>query len=215
MQQFARAADLQLTFVVVASGPSFSVEQAQYIEQMRAADRCRVIAINDNYRRLPHADILYASDQPWWDKHVESVFGVYHFKGECWTCCPVTAARYGLRHIDHYNGRGLSLNPSIIHTGGNSGYAGMNLAFHKLPRWPSFKRRIIAVGFDFQQTGGQAHWFGDHPKGLSRTHPFKSWLERFPPLVSDLRHEGVEVINCTIDTALTCMPRATLQDILK
>ena len=70
--------------VCAASGPSFSESQAQRIIAARAADKCRVIVVNDSYRRISTADVLYACDATWWDVHLAAV-QASGFAGELWT----------------------------------------------------------------------------------------------------------------------------------
>lgn len=101
--------------------------------------------------------------------------------------------------------RGLNKAPMRIHYGNNSGYQALNLAYH----WGA--RRMILLGFDCKSRAGKMHWFGDHPKPLqNQIGAFKTWLETFPPLAKDLAATGVEVVNCSRDTALTCFRRSTI-----
>lgn len=96
----------------------------------------------------------------------------------------------------------------MIALGRNSGYQAINLAFH-------FGASTIAlVGYDMQHTGGVTHWHGDHPAGMRNASTVKNWLSGFDALAADLRDEGLDVVNCTIETALTCFPRADLRDVI-
>lgn len=117
------------------------------------------------------------------------------------------AHRYGLEWIRSENAPGLSLDPEVIHEGGNSGYQALNLAYH------AGAGRIVLLGYDMQRTGGRAHWFGDHPRGLQVSSPFEDWRRRFDALAADLARAGVEVINASRETALTCFRRAPLESI--
>ena len=95
-----------------------------------------------------------------------------------------------------------------VHHGQNSGYQAVGLAYHLKAD------RIILIGFDMQRTGGKSHWHGDHPRGLNNADAVHKWPRHFPALAADLREDGVEVVNCTIETALTCFPCADLRDVL-
>lgn len=90
----------------------------------------------------------------------------------------------------------------------NSGYQAINLAYH------FGVSRILLIGYDMQRTGGKAHWHGDHVSGLTNAEGLSKWATRFPALAQDLEREGVEVINCSQETALTCFPRARLEDVV-
>lgn len=203
----------ELTQIVVAgTGPSFSDEQAAQLQEAHAAARCFIIAINDNYRKLPFADMLYAADKPWWDLHYPQIT-LSQFAGQLWTCNDVTAKQYDLNYVVGTNKPGLCTEANTIHTGGNSGYQGVGLAYHKLAPLQG-RRQILLVGFDYQKTDNKMHWFGNHPRPLSLGHPYRVWLARFPQLVVDLRKHGIEIINCTTHTALNCMPRGKLAEYL-
>lgn len=98
------------------------------------------------------------------------------------------------------------MDPGFIHAGLNSGYQAIGLAYEL------GAAKIILIGFDMQHTGGKTHWFGDHPKGLTNAHGIKNWIPGFTALAKGLEFQGIEVINCSIETALTCFKRAKLED---
>lgn len=190
--------------VVCASGPSLTAED---VDSVRGRVGC-VIVVNATFRIAPWADHLYACDRLWWDSYVGEVRRV--FAGDCWTMSDEAARRYGLRHLRNQgrNG-GLNPRPGVIYHGGNSGYQAIGLA-HDLGH-----RRIILLGFDCQAPGGRKHHHADHPGKLNRPLAFAKWAERFAVLAEDAPNHGVEIINCTRETALTCYPRMTLSDALK
>lgn len=72
--------------------------------------------------------------------------------------------------------------------------------------------RVILLGYDCQFTGGMAHHHGDHPPGLGNAGSLPKWPEQFKRLAASL--DGVEVINCTRETALRFFPRMALEDAL-
>lgn len=97
---------------------------------------------------------------------------------------------------------------NAIHHGANSGYQAIGLAYHL------GADRIVLIGYDMQHTNGRTHWHGDHPSGLTNAFGIEKWVKNFSALAKDLKEEGVEVVNCSIETALTCFPRADLRDVL-
>ena len=195
------------TCIVVASGPSLTTEQCAQVAAAQSAGKCHVIVVNDNWRLLPDADVLYAADGRWWRHHWPAVSA--GFRGEMWTCKRETAKQYGICHIDSTPRRaGLSRTPGLIHEGGNSGYQAVGLAYH------FGVTRIVLIGFDMQhRPGDPPHWFGKHPQGLSNAGGVKDWAPRFNQLADDLRAEGVELLNCSLRTALT-VPRCDLAEAL-
>jgi hypothetical protein len=189
------------TAIIVASGPSLTQEDCDSIASLTG---WKCIAINDSFQRLPSADVLYACDGAWWRVHHEKV--EKEFVGERWTQDQKTADQFGLRRIGSENKPGLGTK-GVIHQGGNGGYQSINLAY----LWGA--KRILTIGLDCKAgINGEAHWFGQHGKNLSKTQNFKNWNARFQQLAADLVKEKVEVINLSRDTALTCFPRMSLEE---
>ncbi len=109
-----------------------------------------------------------------------------------------------MSHVRSLAAPGLSKIPGVIHQGNNSGYQIIDLAAQ------FGVRRILLLGYDMQKTGGKAHWFGDHPAKLKKPSPYGSWIANFDTLARDARERGIEIINCSRETALECFPRATI-----
>jgi hypothetical protein len=192
------------TVAIVASGPSLASESLDALRDIPA------IAISDNWRKVPFADILYSCDPPWWHHHK----GVPEFQGERWSqhkgsrAWPAQATAMGVNVIRSEAKPGISLDPSVIHTGANSGFQALNLAIL------AGASRVLLLGYDMQQTEGKSHWFGDHPAGLQRTSPYHVFRKAFEDAAAQIESIGVDVINCSRETALTCFPRASLEDSL-
>ena len=151
--------------------------------------------------------MLYACDATWWNEYA----GVPHFEGLKYTQDDCALVYPTVTYIRSVNKPGLSFNRSIIHQGANGGYQAINLAVH------FGVNRIILLGYDMQEgPDGQKHHHGDHPKGM--TNPDKGnygrWIDAFGTMEPDLNRAGVEVINCTLDSALTCFPMAKLEEVL-
>lgn len=193
------------TFVCLASGPSLSREDVE---------RCRespttVICVNDTYRWAPWADYLYAADAGWWDWHIKQVRET--FCGQLYTIPNAAVDRYGLNWIqDAVDADGVSppgLGREQIHHGSNSGYQAVNLAYIL------GADRILLLGYDMKPApDGTTHFFGDHPPELRRNSPYGQFFEAFETIDPDTY--GVEIINCSRDTALTCFPRLPIADAL-
>lgn len=194
---------------ILASGPSMTKEDAALVRRWRFhALRRRVIVVNTTYQLAPWADLLYASDRRWWEYHHASV--LMDFAGERWTCDSKYERPFeGMNTIPLVRGEGLSKKPGMILGGGNSGYQAIALAHH------FGAKRIVLLGFDMQRTGGQEHWHGEHPRPLRQNNMYRGWLPKFPALARDLEAAGVEVVNCSRETAISCFARAALEDVLE
>lgn len=117
----------------------------------------------------------------------------------------------GLRvvHCEAHRHDGLSTEPGVVHSGRNSGYQLINLA------WLRGYRRLLLLGYDLQRTGGKAHWFGEHPTPEMRaTSIGPGWIEPHDRLAAMLGRYDLDIINCTRETALTCYPRMPIDQAL-
>jgi hypothetical protein len=189
------------TVVCMASGPSLTPEDAEYVRGK--ADG--VIVVNTTYKLAPWADILVASDVRWWEWHK----GAKDFPG-------LKFATYqhvkwsGVQVLKNTGPMGLELDPSGVKHGMNSGYKAIGVAFH------TGASRIILLGYDCKRGDGPKrleHWHGEHPVP-SRSN-YNVFLKYFRTIAEPLKAQGVEVLNCTPDSALDCFPIADLRDVLK
>lgn len=146
---------------------------------------------NTTFRACPWADVLYALDRAWWDKHLDEARQVF---------------------------AGLLVSPQKVQGGErvvnwvprdrtNSGAMALVLAAY----WGV--RRIVMLGYDCQHTGGRTHWHGSHPQGLRDAHGVENWPAQFGAIVGRL--SGVEVVNASRVSALRMFRRATLEEALQ
>lgn len=195
------------TVVCIGGGPSLTQADVDYVR-----NRARVIAINNAYLLAPWADMLYACDLQWWQWHA----GALDFSGERWMLLTgqqarnnvrqnilEAAARWNIKTIEGRGGFGLSNDPLLLHTGGNSGYQAINMAYHK------GARRVVLLGYDMQYSNNKTHWHGDHPN-KQKNHGFDRWMVSF----KGIKLQGaIEVINASRQSALRCFPRMPIEEI--
>lgn len=100
--------------------------------------------------------------------------------------------------------------PGAIGAGGNSGFQALNLAVQ------FGAMRILLVGFDMHMAAG-VHWHGDHGKGLNnpRDHNFMKWRRTFDKAARTIRDIGVDVVNASLDSALTAFPKMTVEQAME
>lgn len=187
------------TVVCLGGGPSLTAEDVDFCR-----GKARVIAVNDAYRLAPWADALYACDVTWWQRHQ----GVPSFTGPKWSLAqPNWGAWHDrwpeIQRLKNGGADGLSLDQSELRTGKNSGYQAINLAVLY------GASRIVLLGYDMQSRGRQTHW---HERAAEP--PYAVFLPRFLTLVEPLNAAGVEIVNCSPETALKCFPRADLRSVL-
>lgn len=127
--------------------------------------------------------------------------------GELWTC---DQRLDSVNFIEAVDEPGLCMRPGRIHTGLNSGYQAIGLAY----MWGAAK--IVLLGYDMQRgPNGESHHHGDHAGGLPNLGTVSEWKRRMVQLSIDLREQGVEVINATRRTALTCFDQMPIEEALK
>lgn len=190
------------TAVCIGGGPSLTAEDVEYCRGRADV----VIAVNDAYKLAPWANALFAADAAWWMVHK----GAPGFRGLKYSL-EATAARWGrdIVVLKRTGEDGLELSPTGLRTGRNSGAAAINLAVH------FGAARVLLLGYDMQaKNDAQSHWFGAHPRPLRGGSPYPLFRSMFEKMVAPLASAGVQVINCSRQTALTCFPRAILTEAL-
>lgn len=149
--------------------------------------RCPVVAISDAFRLAPWADALVSTDMAWWRVHPDAA----NFAGLKFTGAPYFQVMAG---VDRLPG---------AHSGTNSGLLGM-MAAHYLGA-----TRILMCGFDLRGT----HFFGKHPLPLCNTTSDR--FDGFKKQFAMWRPRGLEIVNCTPDSALTAYARCDLATALQ
>lgn len=183
--------------VVVAGG-----ESAKDADLESVRGKARVLVINNAWQLAPWADALYAGDQMWWYHYGPSInfAGLLIANGRD----PGFGNQLVLvrRSVDRF----ILDEPGVIGHGANSGFQGLNLAAQ------FGARRIALVGFDFCGS----HWHGAHarPLGNPDEAKFRLWLGHMEAAGPGLLEHGIDVVNCSPISLLTCFRRASLAEFL-
>ncbi len=169
-----------------------------------------VLAVNDAYKRLSSAQILYACDAVWWRERA----GAREFAGERWSSIgrpgrfrhndkTKEQRAHGLSLVFGEDKPGFSFDPEVIHYGSNSGFQGVNLALLL------GAATVILVGFDMRGS----HFFGAHKQPLRNTGSYANFIRAFDLAAKRLPSDR-QIINATPSSALGCFPRMDLADAL-
>ncbi len=178
------------TAVCIASGTSLTKEDVDYCKGKAA-----VYVINNCYLLAPWADVLYACDEEWWDHYKPD------FAGAKWTINESAAQKYNL-NITPHDTQAIFCEKDMIATGCNSGFQAINLAYlHGF-------RRILLLGYDFQNSG--QHWHGKHSGSLNKHPNMKMWIRHMENAYPLMKNAGLEIINCSRETAINSIPRSTI-----
>jgi len=164
---------------------------------------------------MVNADHLYAADAHWWHYHIHDIN--MGFSGNRWSCEPTyeegakpsnwnsaDPVEWGVTVLECKQDKGLSTNNDSVHSGGNSGYQAINLAYHL------GATRIILLGFDMHCTGGKSHFFGDHPSKFISNNKYERFIAAFRTIKPE--RYGLEIFNCSRQTALDAFVRVDLGD---
>jgi hypothetical protein len=180
--------------VILAGGPSLTQSDVDL------ASGQVVIAINDCYQIAPWADYHYFCDSKWWLWHRDRQ-DYKDFEGVRITQDKVDEP--GVIRLKGQHKQGISESPEVINYGSNSGFQALNLAFLL------GAKRILLLGYDMKvASGGANHWFGHHPDKIVSNYP--AWLSNFSVAADQFKKLGIEVINCSSDSALTCFENMSL-----
>jgi hypothetical protein len=189
---------------IIASGPTakrVGVEQLQ--------DRIHVIAINENFRLAPFADVLYSCDAEWWkhcgpDKKFKGLrLGFEYYEGG------VKAIKI-LKDGPEYVHELLFDEPGVVGSGSNSGFQTINLA-------AQFGATAIAlIGFDMRLDQG-IHWHGFHRSPLRNPDEerCRKWTKYIDGSAGKLSFNGIDVVNCSEVSKLQNYPKMSIEQMLK
>jgi hypothetical protein len=151
--------------------------------------------------------MVYGCDAAWWQHRK----GLPEFSGLKACFSGNGLADYpDIRRIDIDKRKDLILLDRTGKTGsgGNSGFQALNLAVQ------FGTKRILLLGYDMH-IGAGFHWYGKN-NWQNANNPndsiFARWIAAFDGSVSVLKSLGVEVINCSMNSALNCFPKRPLED---
>lgn len=163
----------------------------------------------------PPCNHIYGSDARWWRCHIGDIARDYD--GQCWTVDhawdtgpksqQVDPRSWGLHALRaEVSAGGFSRRQDTLHTGTNSGYAALNLAYHL------GATLILMLGYDLSKDGDRRHWFGNHPGEMNVNSDYNRFISRFQTIKP--AEYGIEIWNCSRRTALTHFPCYNLDEVI-
>jgi hypothetical protein len=197
------------TVVCLASGPSLAEADVDVVK-----GKAPVIAVNAAIRLAPWADVFYSGAWEWWTPQAVKDRAWFTGlsvrlalnQGPGWNQMRPGVTPEGVIVLANTGDDGFETQPTGIKTYKNSGGAAINVAVH------FGATRIILLGYDLQVDRHGRHHF--HETGPVRHgSPYADFRRNIATMVPTLGRLGVEVINCTRSTALTCFPRQALEAI--
>jgi hypothetical protein len=206
------------TGVVIATGPSLTKTQIDYVCKAHHQGLCRVFGINRTFIDVPCLDVFHAYNIEFWNYYGEQIQKINAHR---WTVHTEIANKYGAFCIQLRDHEGFSKTPNYINKGHSSGFQILNIAY-----WYGCSR-LLLLGYDMQypkdydgrarQAGTQRHYFGEYPKELQ--HFPSSGMDENKKLIGliDLYKKievDIEIINCTPNSALDIWPMKPLNKCL-
>jgi len=161
-----------------------------------------IVAINNNYTKLPSAQILYCTDEPWVKEHAEDI---ENFNGVIYQGVlnltnppkhPVVDKRWHLTGFDGYETK-----EGCLKHGSNSAYAALNMCAAHL----GFKKiHLVGIDMKWGQKGNRktSHWHSDvRPhKRIDHEAVYDKMMSAYKTIRQPLLDAGVEVINVNTAT---------------
>lgn len=211
------------TAIVIAGGPSLTLEQVQRVRGMHA------ISVNDAYLLADFADVCYFADSEWWlwqtrgiarpalGLSADQVRGRFAaFQGQkCsirWSGMNVQDEAVHIlrnKHGEHVHGEGISLDPQCLVSGKNSGFQAINLAIL------AGAKKILLLGIDGKPDDlGRNHWFGEHPRAIQWQAFYEQMRKTFAAAQREIEAAGVEVLNCNPGSYIDHFRKKTLEEAL-
>jgi hypothetical protein len=190
------------TVAILGGGPSLSPGQIQLVKSAGI----RRIATNFAYTLDLEADVLCWGDTHWWFRHRADVD---RHKGMKVTWRPTPEDKvvkfYQMQHAKAPPS--ISRNRRLI-VGSNTGHGAINLAVH------FGVKRILLLGFDMR-TGSQHNWHNRHTRHANEERYRHVFLPEMGNSALELKALGIDVVNCTPNSAMKCFPIMTVEQALE
>ncbi len=197
------------TCCILGGGPSLAQVNFSLVTQ------CRVIAVNDAYK-LAQWDMCYFKDCNWYIQaafkdHPEMGPNKEHLKrfgGLKITSCNTLIDEPSIKVLKRGRRNHLDLDREFITYCSNAGAEALALAIML------GAKTILLAGFDMKPINGKHNWHDNHERIMNEEIYKFQFLDPFKTLAIGAKAHGVEIINCTIGSALGIFPIVPMEEIL-
>jgi len=181
----------------------------------------RIIAVNNAYGNpvaklngeLSHyeprnwVDVCWFGDGQWYWWHKPWLKA---FSGILATCKDTFYGVTGVKTLKRSRKTyGIEEKPGQVCWNLNSGASAINLAYHL------GVKRIILLGFDMHNVEKKKNWHNDHKTNVTNINNiYNRHLKSFPIIMKDAERLGLEIINCTPNSAITEIPIQELEKVV-
>lgn len=198
---------LMNTAIVIGTGPSITTEQIRLSHLGKNKCDFKLFGCNNSIFDF-NLDVHHACNYQWQDEYAEKV---KDYPCDKWTTRPESAKKYPwLKYIEERWIPGLSRDKEYIAAHHGTGPQLVNLAYLY------GARRMLLIGWDMRHKG-QRHYFGEYPPSchhVTRNLGPDGELSGLIAEMETIKPEdyGLEIINCTPDSAMKCFPFGRLED---
>jgi len=210
------------TAIVCGTGPSITAEVIAACNKAHSDGRVRIFTANRAYQ-IFDTDVFHACNwqfyEHWWHDLKDRPF-------DKWTTRPELEGKYpGVEYIEERWFDGLSKDPSHISAHHGTGPQLVNLAYLYgctrllLVGWDMrFPGKVTRPGETRCKTYGKRRYFGEDALTLNHW-PHTGPNGEMSGLIREMEtihpeDYGIEIVNCTPDSAMRCFPTMKLEDAL-
>jgi len=201
---------------VVQSVFSGAEPLSAYSPYMKAIHDKHVIAINVAFRIGDWIDMVFFGDGGFYLANKVALAKFPGLKVSCHShVCKDNWVKFLAR--DGKKPRGISSTPYLVSWNGNSGAAAVSVAVH------AGAKRVILLGFDMKlNNSNQQHYHNAYGRGIiniqdphkRRKLPFDRHLRGFPIIAQDAGRMGIEIINASPESVISCFRKMTVKEII-
>jgi len=198
------------TVFIIGGGPSLLQQDLTPIHTQR------VIGVNHAFSLGPWVDICWYGDKEWGYTNAKKL---REYGGIIATCSAATEQNRfpNIKYVNRSKQYGIEyVKRTHVAWNSNSGASAISLAY-----WLGAKR-VILLGFDMKNPADvkdNTHWHNEYEKRFQKpgklTDPYPRFMKGWPYIVKDAARIGLEIINCTPDSALTIIPYKPFEEICR
>lgn len=175
----------------------------------------RVIGVNEAAVLAPKVDIALSMDRLWvehrWPVLQERAGSTWVRRGNNRNCAGDWTGLV-VFDCDHESTTFTEERDGYRLNGTHSGFCALNLAYRLRPR------RVCLFGFDHSRgAGGRAYWHADHewrPGGATTGGKYQAWARQYGPAAKAFAAAGIEVLNCSLTSAIPDFTKVDARKVL-
>jgi len=192
------------TAIIIGTGSSLTTDQIVTAKYYQDAGAVKLFGCNRAFEFA--LDVLHGCNYQFWDYYWPEIKDL---RCDKWTTRP--GLKYeGLNYIEERWIDGLSTDKSYIAAHHGTGPQLINIALHY------GVKKMLLIGWDMRHSG-KRHYFGEYPQALHHVTKNLGPDGELLGLIKEMEtinpdDYGIEIINCTPNSALTHFPMGNLDD---